>query len=89
MYYFQIRITRNTQPKYPVERKEFCWEAVLALHPDKLAKISLQTPPSPLTPPPSPPPPSLPTYAMLSVIQRMKEKQSGAFRNKALPKSLE
>ncbi|KOX73968.1 Serine/threonine-protein kinase VRK1 [Melipona quadrifasciata] len=85
----EIRITRNTQPKYPVERKEFCWEAVLALHPDKLAKISLQTPPSPLTPPPSPPPPSLPTYAMLSVIQRMKEKQSGAFRNKALPKSLE
>ncbi|XP_060817510.1 serine/threonine-protein kinase VRK1-like [Bombus pascuorum] len=85
----EIRITRNTQPKYPVERKEFCWEAVLALHPDKLAKISLQTPPSPLTPPPSPPPPSLPTYAMLSVIQRMKEKQSGAFRHKSLPKALE
>lgn len=85
----EIRITRNTQPKYPVERKEFCWEAVLALHPDKLAKISLQTPPSPLTPPPSPPPPSLPTYAMLSVIQRMKEKQSGAFRHKPLPKTLE
>lgn len=62
---------------------------MLALHPDKLAKISLQTPPSPLTPPPSPPPPSLPTYAMLSVIQRMKEKQSGAFRNKSLPKTLE
>ena len=49
-------MTRNTQPKYPVEQKEFCWEAVLALHPDKLAKISIQTPPSPLTPPPSPPP---------------------------------
>ena len=85
----EIRITRNTQPKYPVERKEFCWEAVLALHPDKLAKISVQTPPSPLTPPPSPPPPSLPTYAMLSVIQRMKEKQSGTFRHRAIPKSLD
>ncbi|XP_076237085.1 serine/threonine-protein kinase VRK1 isoform X2 [Calliopsis andreniformis] len=78
----EIRITRNTQPKCPVETKEFCWEAVLALHPDKLAKISVQAPPSPLTPPPSPPPPSIPTYAMLNVIQRMKEKQSGTFRHK-------
>ncbi|XP_076175702.1 serine/threonine-protein kinase VRK1 [Ptiloglossa arizonensis] len=90
----EIRITRNTQPKCPVERKEFCWEAVLALHPDKLAKITVQTlpsslaPPSPLTPPPSPPPPSLPTYAMLSVIQRMKERQSGAFRHRQLSSDL-
>ncbi|CAK9818872.1 Serine/threonine-protein kinase VRK1 [Anthophora plagiata] len=82
----EIRVTRNTQLKYPVERREFCWEAVLALHPDKLAKISVQPPPSPLTPPPSPPPPSLPTYAMLNVIQKMKEKQSGSFRHKSLSK---
>lgn len=87
----EIRITRNMQPKInvEVEKKEFCWEAVLALHPDKLAKINMQPPPSPLTPPPSPPPPSLPTYAMLNVIQRMKEKQSGTFRQKILPKSLD
>ncbi|XP_076641551.1 serine/threonine-protein kinase VRK1 isoform X2 [Halictus rubicundus] len=84
----EIRVTRNTQPKLkPVERKEFSWEAVLALHPDKLAKLTIQPPPSPLTPPPSPPPPSLPTYAMLNVIQRMKEKQSGSFRQKSLFKS--
>ncbi|XP_043259391.1 serine/threonine-protein kinase VRK1-like [Colletes gigas] len=89
----EIRITRNTQPKTSIERKEFCWEAVLALHPDKLAKITVQTlpssltPPTPLTPPPSPPPPSLPTYAMLSVIQRMKERQSGTLRYRSLPKS--
>ncbi|XP_076750468.1 serine/threonine-protein kinase VRK1 [Xylocopa sonorina] len=87
----EIRITRNTQPKkYLVECKEFCWEAVLALHPDKLAKISVQPPqcpPSSLTPPPSPPPPSLPTYAMLNVIQKMKEKQAIPFRQKTLQKS--
>ncbi|XP_053999545.1 serine/threonine-protein kinase VRK1-like [Hylaeus anthracinus] len=89
----EIRITRNTQPKHPVERKEFCWEAVLALHPDKLAKNTVQTlpssltQPSPLTPPPSPPPPSLPTYAMLSVLQRMKERQSGTFRYRTFSRS--
>ncbi|XP_014467699.1 PREDICTED: serine/threonine-protein kinase VRK1-like [Dinoponera quadriceps] len=84
----EIRITRNTQPKRPTQRKEFSWEAVLALHPDKFAKINTQSPPSPLTPPPSPRPPSLPTYAMLDVIRRMKEKQSGTFRHsKSLPKS--
>ncbi|KAG7206453.1 hypothetical protein KM043_003806 [Ampulex compressa] len=82
-----IRITRNTQPKCTIQRKDFSWEAVLALHPDKLAKISIQPPPSPLTPPPSPPPPSLPTYAMISVLQRMKEKQSGAARHKTIPRS--
>ena len=85
----EIRVTRNTQPRCQVEKQEFCWEAVLALHPDKLAKINVQSPPSPLTPPPSPPPPSLPTYAMLNVIQRMKEKQSSTFRHKLLPKSLD
>ncbi|KZC09945.1 Serine/threonine-protein kinase VRK1 [Dufourea novaeangliae] len=85
----EIRITRNTQSKRPVDRKEFCWEAVLALHPDKLAKVTVQPPSSPLTPPPSPPPPSLPTYAMLNVIQRMKEKQSSTFRHRAVSKSTE
>ncbi|KAG5319401.1 VRK1 kinase, partial [Pseudoatta argentina] len=89
----EIRITRNTQPKQPVQKKEFSWEAVLALHPDKLAKISTQLPPSPLTPPLTPPSstsprsPSLPTYAMLDVLRKMKERQSGSFRHKAIPKS--
>lgn len=89
----EIRITRNTQPKHPVQEKEFSWEAVLALHPDKLAKISTQLPPSPLTPPLTPPlpasprSPSLPTYAMLEVLRKMKERQSGSFRHKAPPKS--
>ncbi|RLU25287.1 hypothetical protein DMN91_003380 [Ooceraea biroi] len=90
----EIRITRNTQPKRPVQKKEFSWEAVLALHPDKLAKISTQPPPpSSLTPPLTPPShstpqsPSLPTYAMLNVLRRMKERQSGTFRHKATPKS--
>lgn len=81
---FQIRITRNTQLKSQL--KKFCWEEVLAFHPDRLAKISIQTPPTPLTPPPSPPPspiPSLPTYAMLDVIRRMKERQSGAYKHRS------
>ncbi|XP_017876341.1 serine/threonine-protein kinase VRK1-like [Ceratina calcarata] len=81
----EIRITRNMQPKVTAEPKEFCWEAVLAVHPDKLAKVNVQSRPSSLAPTPSPPPPSLPTYAMLNVIQRMKEKQ--AFRHKTLSKS--
>ncbi|XP_077261868.1 serine/threonine-protein kinase VRK1 isoform X1 [Temnothorax americanus] len=91
----EIRITRNTQPKPSVQKREFSWEAVLALHPDKLAKISTQLPPSPLTPPLTPPlpesprPPSLPTYAMLEVLRKMKERQSGSFRHKAPPKSLD
>ncbi|XP_012234533.1 serine/threonine-protein kinase VRK1-like [Linepithema humile] len=97
----EIRITRNTQPKRPVQKKEFSWEAVLALHPDKLAKISTQplyasTQSTPLTPPITPPSPSslsprrspsLPTYAMLDVLRRMKERQSSSFRHKATPKS--
>ncbi|KAL2738824.1 serine/threonine-protein kinase VRK1-like [Vespula squamosa] len=80
----EIRITRNTQSKS--QPKKFCWEEVLAFHPDRLAKISVQTPPTPLTPPPSPPPspiPSLPTYAMLDVIRRMKERQSGAYKHRS------
>ncbi|KAI4491001.1 hypothetical protein M0802_010577 [Mischocyttarus mexicanus] len=80
----EIRITRNTQLKS--QPKKFCWEEVLAFHPDRLAKINIQTPPTTLTPPPSPPPspiPSLPTYAMLDVIRKMKERQSGAFKHKS------
>ncbi|KAK0082161.1 hypothetical protein PV326_007312 [Microctonus aethiopoides] len=75
------RITRNTQAL--VEIEEFSWEEVLARHPDKLAKVNLQLINTPLTPPPSPPPPSLPTYAMLHVLQRMKDRQSGAFKQKS------
>ncbi|CAD6223112.1 GSCOCG00005400001-RA-CDS [Cotesia congregata] len=81
------RITRNTQSGIEVE--EFCWEEVLARHPDKLAKVIVQPINSPLTPPPSPPPqllpspPSLPTYAMLHVIQRMKDRQSGVLKQKS------
>lgn len=67
----EIRITRNT--KLPKEREEFSWERILAGHPEKMAKTFLNHP-SPLTPPPSPTPPSFPTYAMLRVIQRMKDK---------------
>ncbi|XP_015188992.1 PREDICTED: serine/threonine-protein kinase VRK1-like isoform X2 [Polistes dominula] len=88
----EIRITRNTQSKS--QPKKFCWEEVLAFHPDRLAKINIQTPPTTLTPPPSPPPspisspiPSLPTYAMLDVIRKMKEKQSGSFKHK--PRSID
>ncbi|XP_015594591.1 serine/threonine-protein kinase VRK1 [Cephus cinctus] len=81
----EARMTRNTQPITP--RKEFSWEAVLARHPDKLAKISVQPPASPLTPPPSPPPPSLPTYAMLQVIQKMKDRQMGIVKHKMSLKS--
>lgn len=72
-----------------IEKKEFCWEAVLALHPDKFAKINTQSSPSPLTPPPSPRPQSLPTYAMLDVLRKMKEKQSGLFRHRTTSKSVE
>lgn len=85
----EIRITRNTKPKPLVEKKEFCWEAVLALHPDKFAKINTQSSPSPLTPPPSPRPQSLPTYAMLDVLRKMKEKQSGLFRHRTTSKSVD
>ncbi|XP_043489088.1 serine/threonine-protein kinase VRK1-like isoform X2 [Polistes fuscatus] len=80
----EIRITRNTQLKS--QPKKFCWEEVLAFHPDRLAKISIQTPPTTLTPPPSPPPSpisSQPTYAMLDVLRKMKEKQSGTFKHKS------
>ncbi|XP_051153821.1 serine/threonine-protein kinase VRK1-like [Leptopilina boulardi] len=87
----EIRITRNTQPIVPKKVIEFSWEEVLSRHPDKLAKISVFPPPFSLTPPPSPPPitptSSLPTYAMLNVLQRMKEKQSGIIRHKTSSKS--
>ncbi|XP_015111794.1 serine/threonine-protein kinase VRK1 [Diachasma alloeum] len=84
------RITRNHQ--VPVEIEKFSWEEVLARHPDKMAKSSLvQTLEDDvlngLTPPPSPPPPSLPTYAMLQVMKRMKDRQAGTYRQK--PKSNE
>ncbi|XP_066597581.1 serine/threonine-protein kinase VRK1-like isoform X2 [Prorops nasuta] len=86
----EIRITRNTHPIVPKKEKYFSWEAVLARHPDKLAKVSIQAPPSPLTPPPSPPPqflvpspPSQPTYAMLHVLRRIKEKQSGMIKHRS------
>ncbi|XP_011300000.1 serine/threonine-protein kinase VRK1 [Fopius arisanus] len=80
------RITRNHQAL--VETEKFSWEEVLARHPDKLAKISVvQTNGDDvihsLTPPPSPPPPSLPTYAMLHVLQRMKDRQTGTYRHKS------
>lgn len=75
------RITRNTQAL--VEIEEFSWEEVLARHPDKLAKINIQPIVTPLTPPPSPPPPSLPTYAMLHVLRRMKDRQSGVLKQKS------
>ncbi|KAI4479763.1 hypothetical protein M0804_010813 [Polistes exclamans] len=80
----EIRITRNTQLKS--QPKKFCWEEVLAFHPDRLAKISIQTPPTTLTPPPSPPPSpisSQPTYAMLDVLRKMKERQSATFKHKS------
>ncbi|XP_031779043.1 serine/threonine-protein kinase VRK1 [Nasonia vitripennis] len=85
----EVRVTRNTQPPAEHEKKEsdFSWEAVLACHPDKLAKISAQPPLSPLTPPPSPPPPTLPTYAMLAVLQKMKERQTGLVRQRTNSKS--
>lgn len=91
---FQIRITRNTQPKDP-EKNDFNWEKVLALHPDKLAKISIQSPLSPLTPPLTPPSsqspqsPSLPTYAMLNVLSKMRERQSSSCRHKSTQRSSE
>ena len=69
-----------------MEKTEFSWEEVLARHPDKLAKISSQ-PLLSLTPPPSPPPPSLPTYAMINVMRRMKDRQAGIYRQKS--KSME
>lgn len=71
------------------KESDFSWEAVLACHPDKLAKISAQPPSSPLTPPPSPVPPSLPTYAMLAVMQKMKERQTGLVRQRTNSKSSE
>ncbi|XP_011500570.1 PREDICTED: serine/threonine-protein kinase VRK1-like [Ceratosolen solmsi marchali] len=86
----EVRITRNTQLIVEQQQKkesDFSWEAVLACHPDKLAKISAQLPSSPLTPPPSPPPPSLPTYAMLAILQRMKERQTGLVRQRTNSKS--
>ncbi|XP_012277014.1 serine/threonine-protein kinase VRK1 [Orussus abietinus] len=89
----QTRTTRNMQAAMEKRSDFFSWEAVLARHPDKLAKISTQPPPSltppssPLTPPPSPPPPSVPTYAMLQVLQKMKDRQSSSFRHKPVSKS--
>lgn len=65
-----------------MKKKHFSWEEVLARHPDRLAKVNSQPIPSPLTPPPSPPPPSLPTYAMLDVMRRMKDRQAGIYRQK-------
>ncbi|XP_043271338.1 serine/threonine-protein kinase VRK1-like isoform X2 [Venturia canescens] len=76
------RITRNT-PAAPIEKTNFSWEQVLARHPDKLAKVNPQPNSSPLTPPPSPPPPSLPTYAMLDVMRRMRDRQAGIYRQKS------
>lgn len=80
----EIRITRNTQCKN--KPKKFCWEEVLAFHPDRLAKLNIQSPPTPLTPPPSPPPPpipSLPTYAMLDVLRKMKDRQTATYKHKS------
>lgn len=88
----QVRITRNSHPMAEQEKKkesDFSWEAVLACHPDKMAKISAQPPSSPLTPPPSPTPPSIPTYAMLAVLQRMKDRQTGLIRHRTNSKSSE
>ncbi|XP_043281198.1 serine/threonine-protein kinase VRK1-like [Venturia canescens] len=79
----EARITRNTPaPPPPIEKIHFSWEEVLARHPDRLAKVNSQPILSPLTPPPSPPPPSLPTYAMLDVMKRMKDRQAGIYRQK-------
>ena len=71
------------------QNNDFSWEIVLACHPDKLAKISATTALSPLTPPPSPPLLTIPTYAMLNVMQKMKEKQSGLIRQRTISKSSE
>ncbi|KAJ8687266.1 hypothetical protein QAD02_023060 [Eretmocerus hayati] len=85
----EVRMTRNAQLLVEQQKREsgFSWEAVLACHPDKLAKISIQPPLSPLTPPPSPTPPSLPTYAMIAVLQKMKDKQNGLIRQRTSSKS--
>ncbi|XP_015518209.1 serine/threonine-protein kinase VRK1 [Neodiprion lecontei] len=78
----EMRMTRKNHPTN--SKSQFSWEEVLARHPDKMAKLHLLEPPlsPPLTPPPSPPPPALPTYAMLQVLQRIKEKQSGSMKSR-------
>ncbi|XP_012250940.2 serine/threonine-protein kinase VRK1-like isoform X2 [Athalia rosae] len=85
----EMRITRKNHPTN--HRTEFSWEEVLARHPDKMARSQpVITPLSPpLTPPPSPPPPALPTYAMLQVLQRIKERQSGSIKSRNLCKTLD
>lgn len=68
------------------EKNDFSWEVILACHPDKIAKINSQPPLSPLTPPPSPPLALVPTYAMLAVMRKMKEKnQTGLAKQRTFP----
>lgn len=86
------RVTRTQTIDEP---EKFCWEEVLAGHPDKLAKIIAQpiyTDVNTLTPPPSPSPsssttPSRPTYAMVQIIKKIKERQTNGYKIK--PKSYE
>ena len=74
--------------KQSIEKKteDFSWETVLACHPDKLAKLSADPPCSPLTPRPSSPSKLIPTYAMLNVIKRMREKQNSVLKQKVCSK---
>ncbi|KAL7294524.1 hypothetical protein TKK_0012054 [Trichogramma kaykai] len=82
----EMRITRSTsQPllQRMNSDEDFSWESVLACHPDKIARITAQIPSSSLTPPPSPTPPCIPTYAMLAVMQKMKDRQNGTLKQKS------
>lgn len=89
IFVFQMRMTRKNQPTNP--KAQFSWEEVLARHPDKMAKLHPVEAPlePPLTPPPSPTPPALPTYAMLQVIQRIKDKQSGVIKSRSSFRTME